>query len=143
MPIKGREALERTLDALLPRPGAATDAALEAMRAIKQRTLSGKDVQGRPFKRYAAATRKDRTERGRQTAHVDLMDKGNMLAAMTVRGRGPNKAEITFANAVEAAKALGHVRGVGRLPKREFFGLSDDERQLVLKVIRDAVGKAR
>lgn len=142
MAIRGLDRLRRKLVRMLPGPGAAADAANEAMRMIKKRTISGKDRHGRRFRPYAQATVQDRKERGRQTAHVDLVDKGHMLAAMIVRRRGKNSAEITFANAQEMEKALGHQKGVGRLPKREFFGLGKEERKAIAKVIRNAVGKA-
>lgn len=123
------------MDSLLPDPDrAAADAAVTAIDLIDRRTRKdGKDIHGRRFRGYARATKESRRERGRQTSHVDLVDTGKMLGSMTYRTRG-GKAEIYFGTAAENDKAAGHQFGLGRLPKREFFGLTKDEQKQVAKV---------
>jgi len=120
---------------------AAHDAGALAVELIDKRvTQEGKDRYGRKLKPYAKQTKELRKARGRQTAHVDLVDSGNMMAALTYRARG-NKAEVMFGKPAEAEKAWAHQTGKGRLPKREFFGLTKDERRKVAAKVKEHIGR--
>jgi len=140
MPINGLEQVRRKLSQLVPDDSEAQRQAermaWKAVSMITDRTTKGRDRRGRPFRPYSKKTAELRRKRGRQTDHVDLTDKGHMLAAMTVKPLGRGRAEVTFANATEARKAAGHQFGKRRLPKREFFGLSAADRQALAAMIK-------
>lgn len=114
-----------------------------ALLRIKERTLAGKDVHGKPFVPYSEKYMRFRKSKGRPTDDVDLFFSGGMMAAMQQRPieRG---VQLFFASAQEAAKAHGHNTGFnGRNPskKREFFALSDKDvneiRDIVEEGLRD------
>ena len=104
------------------------------MDAIKQRTASGRDKDGRAFAPYADGTR--RKKRGGGWLH----DTGRMMSAMTTKA---NRGSVTVffrgkgrKGIDENQKALVHQRGLGHMPQREFFGLtSKDERKIVERVL--------
>ncbi len=133
--MQGLDRLKKRLDAMLPQPNkAAACAALKAIELIRTRTQKGFDANGRRFKGYAKTTREMRKARGREVSHVDLVDTGSMLSAITYKGSG-SRAIIHFANALENRKAAGHQFGKKRLPKRPFFGFTKGERKEIADIV--------
>ncbi len=109
-----------------------------AVQAIIDRTQSGKDVNGKPFKPYSSryAARRVAAGRGRK---VDLNFKGNMLSAIKYRA-GHKKVVIHFSSNDEMLKAHGHHFGNQKkgLPQRRFFGLSKNERKRIKEMVKRA-----
>ena len=102
--------------------------ALKIRKIMLDRTLAGKSVDGRGFKKYSAIYRdmkaRQMTARGNPD-HVNLMFTGAMLRSMAVHSE-ERYSDIFFSDAERAEIAYYHNEGYG-VPKREFFGLSDSE----------------
>ena len=108
---------------------------------IMKRTLSGKDVNERTFKPYAPMTVEIRKKAGRPTSKVNLSFYHHMLPMMKT-SKVSYGAEISFPDEAERGKARRHNFGKGRLPKREFFGLSKKNINYVEKEIDKFIGKS-
>ena len=98
-------------------------AALTARNEIRQRTLNGNDINGKPFVPYSQATVDKRASVGKKTDIVNLEDTNAMLGSLTIDA---NKEQgiVGLSNAKAAEYGLYHQTGSG-VPKREWFGLSD------------------
>jgi len=109
------------------------DVALEARTLMAKRTQSGKDIKDRQFKPYSLLYKKSGTP--------NLTDRGRMIGGLVVNAR-KNYGKVAIPDAKENNKGEGHQRGIGRLPKREWFGLSPrDENKLMAKVVRPMFNK--
>jgi phage gpG-like protein len=111
----------------LPNQRDMLDLANEAVSVIKARTLQGVGVDGSGFADYSEGYAKYREKKGR-TASVNLTFHGRMLGSMATTNI-PNGSKIYFADADRRNIAAYHNTGAGRLPQREFFGLSPIELQ--------------
>jgi hypothetical protein len=118
--------------------------------AIRNRTeQKGKDVYGQPFqpysKGYIQAKRKrfdDPTNRDLTPKNfVDLNMTGKMFSALTFTTR-PSRGVVFFRSAEQTKKAMIHNQGLGRMPKREFFGISTQEQNKINAIIRKNITKA-
>jgi hypothetical protein len=105
---------------------------------IVNRTKSGRSSAGGSFVPYAKRTIKSRTEKTRQTGIVDLIDTGNMMAAIKVRSKNPFVSQVYIPDIEEARKAMWHHKGRGNLPKREWFDIATNEEPLVIKTFRNS-----
>ena len=105
---------------------------------IQDRTLSGKDKNGESFKGYSKSYRESDTfqiYKGGQRV-VDLKLSGEMLASMQVRSSSSGQVTINFVDALNAAKAHGHITGMsGRKGGvvRDFFGIKPAEEDKIMK----------
>jgi len=111
--------------------------ALAATTFIKERTLKGRDTDGKFFKEYATQTLKQKRKRGGRhfTGKVDLFDKGHMMASLQAKkksGTVKSTAVIGFTRKSEQEKASRHVNGVG-VPKRNFFWLNEKDKSRFFK----------
>ena len=100
---------------------------------IIQRTQSGRDAKGRPFKPYSRKYAEYRVDHGRFTSPVDLTFTGDMLKAIhsKVRKNGSDRLEgVIYLSANEADKARSNMK------KRKFFGLSKKQRKDLLNLLR-------
>ena len=94
------------------------------------------------FTQYSEAYKRYK-ERKLGTARVNLNQTGGMRSAMQTRRRGSDEkpiVEIYFIGAGPKSPALlarYHNEGTGDLPKREFFGLSEQDQQFVLEDYRE------
>lgn len=91
-----------------------------AVVLVLERTEAGLNPYGLPFRRYATATARDRSRRGRSVATVNLMDTGRMLGALT-SAVVQDSARLTFVGAEQERKAAFHDRGTRNMPAREFL----------------------
>ena len=89
---------------------------------IRRRTLSGIDVNGKPFEPYSAQYAKAKAKSGRGET-VNLTYTNQMLGSITVR-LYQNQAEIFIGENQRKKIAYYHHYGEGQ-PKREFFAVSD------------------
>lgn len=94
---------------------------------IKIRTDSGVDADLLPFTAYAVSTSRDRASRGRVTNKVTLQDTGQMMAALGARTVSDNEAVVGFFDAIQQRKAIIQQLGLGNVPTRAFFGISDKD----------------
>lgn len=117
-----------------------------SIREIDKRTKSGRDVDDRSFAPYSEAYIKDKVHRRKRSNTVNLEDTGEMLAAMTSEVRVENRGLvgiIKFATAYAAAKARGHMEGLGKSKvKRRFFELSEKQIQKITDGVRAAIREA-
>jgi len=101
---------------------------------IKQRTLRGKDYQGRSFPPYTNVYKEFRQQTGRQTQFPDLNFSGQMLSSITQKSE-PDYAVIYFANKFQNVKAIGNQK------KRKFFAIGSQEIQPILNVFMKTYNK--
>lgn len=93
----------------------------DAINLIIERTQSGVDINGRPFKQYSKDYAK---EKGVSRGDVDLTLTSSMLAAIS--GTETGNGVSLFIDDSEVPKAYNHNVG-DTLPKRTFFGLTTKE----------------
>jgi len=129
---------------------ALAEASAFQVSAIRDRTeQKGKDVYGRPFKPYSKgyilARRKRFNDPSNQDTtpknFVDLNFTGKMFSALTFTTR-PSRGIVFFRSAEQTKKALIHNEGKGRMPKREFFGISSQEQKKINAIIIKNIKKA-
>jgi len=155
-----------------------TDKAIKAIGSwavgrIKLRTQQGLDRKGKPFAQYSQGYRKALARGGEQPSPIDLRVSGTMLGDLRVTGRGKrmgyryvtigfsNKKirkyrlkdnQIKFigeGNLTTGALARIHHYGLGRVPKRAFFGLTKGEKQrasqhaMQQSIVRQGTGAPR
>jgi len=129
---------------------ALAEASAFQVSAIRDRTeQKGKDVSGRPFKPYSKgyilARRKRFNDPSNQDTtpknFVDLNFTGKMFSSLTFTTR-PSRGIVFFRSAEQTKKALIHNEGKGRMPKREFFGISSQEQKKINAIIGKSIKKA-
>jgi hypothetical protein len=100
---------------------------------IVSRTESGKDINGKAFKKYSKEY-KDSLEFKAfgKTGDVNLKLTGQMLGTLDVLETSGSKVKIGWNDGSESAKAYNHNVG-DTLPKRQFFGLTDSELDSIKK----------
>ena len=99
---------------------------LELREIILAKTEKGKNLWNKPFPAYSKSYSK---AKGKTT--VDLYDKGNMLPNFTSKVLSNKKAQLFFRNKKQADKAKWHHYGMGKLPKRPFFGYSKKTEKVI------------
>lgn len=118
--------------------------------AIRNRTeQKGLDVHGRPFQPYSMAYIQAKRKRFDDPTNSDLTPKnfvdlnmtGKMFSALTFTVR-PSRGVLFFRSAEQTKKALIHNEGRGRMPKREFFGISTIEQNKINAIISKSIKKA-
>lgn len=105
----------------------------EAIDLIIERTQSGVDLNGKKFKPY---TKEYAELKGVSRGDVDLTFFGSMLGSLD--GAADNDSVTLFINdETETLKAYNHNVG-DTLPKRTFFGLKQDEAELIAAKIEES-----
>ena len=107
--------------------------ALNVRKTILDLTRAGKDIKGKGFRPYSESYKliksQQMTARGNPN-HVNLMFTGAMLRSMAIHSE-QTYSDLFFSDAERAEIAYYHNEGYG-VPKREFFGLSEqNETKLV------------
>lgn len=114
----------------------------QAIDTISQRTLAGKDVRGRPFTAYDKKYAKWKKKRGGEFfTGVNLHDSGNMFGSMKAKSTAKNTT-LFFSKPLEGKKAFIHHKGIGKMPKREFFDLSSMEKKELMSLMVAELKKA-
>lgn len=110
----------------------ATQFAQSIMDKIIERTKSGIDKNGRPFKRYSKNYIKSLAFKAfnKDAGEVNLTLSGAMLGTMDVLSATSREIEIGWTDDLENAKANNHITG-DTVPKRDFLGLPDKEIQKI------------
>ena len=111
---------------------------------MRERTLSGKDEDGKKFKSYSDSYLKFKQERGGKFfgGNVDLFNNGDMLGSMQPTSVTSKMAVIGFTKPQEALKASGHQNGFSKLPQRKFFGIGKGGRMEITKLLNIHLRKA-
>jgi len=134
--IDGIDGLDRTVKNLAKGmndlPGEIVKVLSTVRNNILNRTKSGNAVDGSEFKPYSSMYQSIRLENHRQESPVSLTWTGNMLRSMKVFNISEG-GEIKFDSAQANDLAVKHNEGSGRIPKREFFGLSKDNIEYIDK----------
>jgi len=147
----GKEKVKRMIE-LVNDSTVAKSFAFAAVDTIVERTLKGNDKNDKSFKSYAPysaaykKTLKFRAFKGK-TEKVNLKLTGGMLAAIDVtKSNGPSvQIGIKRADSVHSKKGHGHSNGVRKkgklvLPQRDFWGLSTEEEDKIIKRTLKAAG---
>ena len=121
----------------------AQSVAQAAIDLIVKRTESGKDINGKAFKKYSKEYKESLDFKAfGKDGEVNLKLTGQMLGTLDVLETSGSKVKIGWNDGVESAKAHGHNAGVpGKLPKREFFGLTDAELNTIKKEFASQVAE--
>lgn len=118
--------LQKTMN-LMPTPNDCYLMSLDFQKEIRERTLSGVDVDGKEFQEYAESTKKYKRSLGKSDSIVDLTDDDRMLGQSMQTKRISDGGVIFFADAQRRGVAMIHNEGHGRMPKRTFFSISQKE----------------
>ena len=86
---------------------------------IRKRTISGRDVDLKPFESSKSGSG------GSQK--VNLVDTGKMLDSIESRVLSNTEAVVGIFDPVQQKKAIIHQLGLGRTPQRRFFGISNQD----------------
>ena len=103
---------------------------------IVKRTESGKNVNMKDFTAYSPAYA---DLKGKTT--VDLSDTNKMLQSISSKVVSRNKAQVFFRSPREATKGLFHQKGMGKLPKRKFFGFSKKTEKVIQRTYEQFLKK--
>ena len=94
---------------------------------IRKRTLSGRDVDLKPFKSSKS--------RSGGSAKVNLVDTGEMLGSIETRVLSDTEAVVGIFDPIQQKKAIVHQLGLGKTPQRRFFGISDQDTQSIDQIV--------
>jgi hypothetical protein len=101
---------------------------------ILDRTNSGIDKNGKPFKAYSESYINSNIFKiykgGDTTVNLKLTEA--MQADLDIVGYGEHTVQVGFTELFESQKAIGHITGARYLPKRDFFGLPKAELEDIL-----------
>ena len=108
-----------------------------AVNKILERTAKGLDKNGKKFTPYSDEYKSsdDFMLANKSQSTVNLKMMGEMLADLSVLSAGNGTIILGFPDAEQRAKANGHVTGKqhsGKLPVRDFLGVSDREIEEIL-----------
>lgn len=106
-----------------------------------QRTLSGKGPDGKIFKKYSPRYKKFREEKGRQGFPVNLNFHGDMLNSLTYKSTDKG-ATLFFMNTSDRNNVKNPDKAFYNHQTRNFFALSEEEIQGIIKVIDGYIGRA-
>lgn len=102
---------------------------------ILDRTDSGVDKNGRPFKKYSKAYKKsDAFAAYNKTDEVNLELTGAMKSDLSIISVGRSTVTLGFTDSEQEEKALRHINGDG-VPVRDFFGVPDEVQREILEDI--------
>lgn len=113
---------------------------------IKQRSEDHKGIGGKPWKNKYSQDYVDSQSfeaAGKSQGDVNLRLSGDMLESIDVVDENGSKFKIAIDNADQLPKAYGHMTGfeghptIKNGPKRQFFGVTDDEMRSILKKYKD------
>lgn len=112
----------------------------ELVRVIENRTKAGKDKNGAPFAPYSDSYKEsdDFMLANKSKNNVNLKLSGEMLANLNILSASEGTIIIGFRDEEQRAKAHGHqtgANGTGKLPVRDFLGISEDELAEVLRKV--------
>ena len=106
-----------------------------AKDVMTNRTLDGKTINGGSFKKY---TKEYAEFKGVTRDSVDLFLEGDMLDSLSRNTDSEDKDTVAIAiGSGETKKAYNHNTG-DTLPKREFFGVTDDEAKAIARKVKSA-----
>jgi len=114
-----------------------------AIDTIENRSLDGKNINGKKFKKYSVEYAEFK---GVTRDSVDMFLEGDMLESMkrNKKRESEETVYIHLADDLETKKGYNHMTRKSKanpLPKREFFGLNDEEAKEIAKEINKKAKK--
>jgi hypothetical protein len=103
-----------------------------AIERMINRTLDGEDRNNSSFKPY---TEKYAAKKGVSVNSVDMFLEGDMLQSITPDIINDRSVKIYVDGDLETKKSFNHVTG-DTLPKRDFFGISEDEANSIANQVK-------
>ena len=104
-----------------------------AIDTIENRTLDGVDIDRKKFRQYSAEYAE---KKGVTRDSVDLFLTGDMLDSIDPISQTTNTVTFGIEGGTAALKSDNHNKGV-TLPKREFFGITQNEAERIAAEIRE------
>lgn len=111
--------------------------AAKGKQIILERTDSGVDVNNNAFAAYSPAYIEFKSKTHSDLG-VNLQYNNDMLNSVISEGSN-EEGIIFFADSVNEIKALKHIEGEG-VPKRDFFGLNDDDNAVLGEMAERHIG---
>lgn len=109
--------------------------ALAASALMQDRTVNKfRDINDAPFAPYSDTTMTLMAAKGHPKANktsVNLFDTGIMTAGVLTSLTSPSSALVYVGTGPARVRAMWHQMGEGRLPKREWFGLTPKEQEFI------------
>lgn len=90
---------------------------------IRKRTLSGRDVDLQPFAKSKGSEK------------VNLVDTGRMLGSIETKVLSDTEAVVGIFDPFQQKKAIIHQLGLGGVPQRRFFGISDGDTATIDQIV--------
>ncbi len=113
--------------------------AAKSRQNIIDRTGLGKDVNNNDFAPYSAAYLREKSLT-HDDITVNLQYSNSMLGSISFDSDN-NSALVFFLDRENSEKAKKHNLGEGGLPKREFFGLSTDDKEEIQAMMFDDINR--
>lgn len=112
--------------------------AQDLLDKILERAESGVDINGKRFKGYSKQYINSDSFKafGKDPSKVNLRLTGDMLELLDVIQSSPDEVVLGWTDVGEAKKAYGHIEGTGKLPKRDFFGLTNSDIQDIKRIYK-------
>ena len=116
-----------------------------AIDVIENRTLDGKNINGKKFKKYSESYAEFK---GVTRDSVDMFLSGDMLDSMKRKKKEEtdNTVFLHLDSKLETKIGYNHMTNKSKsnpLPKREFFGVTDSEAESIANKIRDKKANAK
>jgi len=108
--------------------------------SIAYRTSQGEDMYGDEFDEYSEKYAKKRADIGLPVNIVDLFYTGSMMGSLTWDA-SDEKVEVFFMPGTDKSGVENSLKAYYLNVKREFFGISDVEREEILDLAADHVDK--
>lgn len=110
--------------------------------AIKKNTSSGKDKNGKSFKKYSDSYKKSLQFKAfGKSSNVNMKLSGDMIELMEPIKITENTITIGWTDEQQKLKAENHIHGV-TLPERDFLGLPEDILEKIINKNRPLVERA-
>lgn len=104
------------------------------LEQIRKRTAENKDIEGATFEKYSEKYVNSLPFKafGKDEGDVNLTMSGDMLGLMDIIDTSRNVITLGWDDELSRLKAANHNGGY-TLPKRQFFGVNDDELKAIVK----------
>lgn len=108
---------------------------------IKVRTARGVDIRGRRFAPYTPKYKIFRKEKGRPTNIVNLNFTGSMMSSIQYAATD-KRVRLFILNTTDDSGARNPVKAFGLNRKRNFFGLSQQDKEYILNLVRQRIRRS-
>ena len=118
----------------------------EIIDIIRTKTDANRDKDGKKFfgpysKEYSESLKFKAFGKSKRDVNMQLT--GDMMGLMDIVDESRNTITIGWDSEKQSGKAAGHISGIGSLPRRDFFGLSESDIQKLKDKFKSDIEDAR